>query len=355
MEHKIKSVAELVSLVESKRETIQVEVDSSKLVPSVDIIDNKRVLVLEYEGTRYPCMERGWTSWASKVLTPKDGQERDEETGRAKRWSIGTIRKFLEMTPTSVTNDVVKAWWKRHEPEPWSIVKYVDNGSPGAIRYIGTDRYRLYRNREFLADLSVSDLGGLVVRNAYVGEDNLILRLTSSEPLPIEGKNIFSGFHLLNSENGSSSIQVRHLIYDLICTNGMMVVFESNDIIRQRHSRFDVEAFRGKVVDVASQLPEIHSESTRYVADLHATQLDEADLKASLLLYENNYDVSKKLVDAVSSKVLNRGTATLWQVVSAITAAAQSYAWQSRMDIENSAASLARDVRDNKHVKYLGM
>jgi hypothetical protein len=348
----------LIGEIQHRGQTIQVPVESDRLVPSIEVVDNKRVLFLEFEGTKYPCLDRGWTSWAGKILVPK-GHERsadnglaDKETGRLKRWSISTVRKFLEMTPTDIADKTVKSWWERHDPDTWHLVKYADNGSLGPIRYIGTNRYRLYRHVDFLADLSSSDFTGMEIRNQSVTEDHMVLRVTDPEPLPIDGVNVFAGFHLLNSENGSSSIMIRHLIYDLICTNGLIMVFDKNTVIQQRHSKFDVPAFRERVAEASKELPAIHKESKELVIDLTQRTYDRREVDAILEMYRNHYDASKKFLEAVDGKIPGVRPSA-WQVVSAITESAQGYGWRTRMDHEEQAGKLIRDIWKDKHLDFL--
>lgn len=346
------------NVVSSRNDTIQVQVESDRLIPSVEVVDKKRILFLEFEGTKYPCLDKGWTSWTEKVLTPRGHKDREEhglvdtETGRAKRWSISTVRKFLDMTPTHIADSVVKSWWERHDPDLWHLVKYADNGYSGAIRYIGTTRYRLYKHLDFLADLSTTDFTGMTLRHHSVTEDHMVVRVTNAEPLPIDGVDIFAGFHLLNSENGSSSIVVRHLIYDLLCANGLMMIFDKNTIVRQRHSRFDVDAFREKITDVAKTLPEIHDESKTLIIDLISNWLSREEADAALDMYEAQYEASKKFIGAVDAR-LPKTKMHVWKLVSALTEEAQRYGWGTRMEHEEQAAGFIRDVRDNKHLAYM--
>jgi len=345
--------------IRGKGETIQVQVESSKLVPNVRTINGKRLLFLNFDGTDYPCLERGWTSWADKILTPEnEGRAKwglvNEETGRKKRWSIGTVRKFLDMTPTDIADTVVKSWWKRHDPTTWHIIKYADNGNgnPGAIRYIGTTHYRLYKHAEFLADLSTTDFSGLDLRTQSLTEDHMVLRLTTDKPLPLPGTtNVFAGFHMLNSENGSSSIQVRHIIYDEICTNGLINLFDKKNLIQQRHSRFDVAEFREKVSESAKTFDDVHKNSVELISYLLSKVLPKDQRDAVLDMYEDKYEASKKFVNAVDTRIGGRDKA--WDLISAITETAQVYDWRTRIRHEEQAGLLVGDIRSDRHMPYV--
>ncbi|MHC4647800.1 MAG: DUF932 domain-containing protein [Planctomycetota bacterium] len=351
---------EVIDKIKAQGDTIQISVDSDRLVPHVDQVGDKRVFSLSFGGTKYPCCPKGWTSWAARLLTPGTFDARkkhgliDESTGRMKRWSTSTIRKFLDMTPAELADKVVKSWWERHDPTPWHVVKYADTDKLGSIRFIGSNRYRMYKHVDFLADLSKTDFSGMVVRTESVTEDLMVLRVTGAEPLPVKGiGDVYAGFNLLNSENGSSSISIRHLIYDLICTNGMMVVFDDTSILSQRHSGFDVDAFRSKVHDTAKDLKKVQKDSTRAISGLLDFDLDRNHVDAVLEMYKERYNASEKLITMVDAKLSPTDNSSGWQIASAITSACQSYGWADRMEHEASAGKLLTDLRAERHLMYL--
>jgi hypothetical protein len=321
------------------------------------MVGDKRVLHLDYEGHKYPCLDRGWMSWANKVLVPHgEGRRKhgliDEETGRNKRWSISTVRKFLEMTPTDIADQVVKSWWERHNPTDWHVVKYADAGQLGAIRYIGTNRYRLYRNIDFLRDLSGSEFASLHVRDSTVNENHMILRVTGNQPLDIEGVDVFAGYHIYNSENGCSSIGIKHMIYDKVCTNGMIIVFNADQILNQRHSKFDEDVLRQRVIDISKLLPEIHRSATSLVSRLVNIKLDTTQIDAVLAMYKARVDASNKFIEDARQAQPRYGN-TAWGVLSSITETAQNYNWETRMNHEEQASDIVDSIESGEYEKYI--
>ena len=345
-----------ISQIRARGETIEINAESDKMVPSIELIDGKSTFCLELEGKKYPCLERAWASWSEKILAPKDRSELDEDerTGRRKRWSSGTIRKFLSMTPAPIADKTIKAWWEMHKPADWNVIKYADNGVPGKIRYIGTDRYRLYKNLDFLADLSKADFGDFEVRNEYVDEDNMIIRVTGKKPLKLErdSKNLFSGFHMLNSENGSSSIILQHLIYDLLCTNGLMVLFSKSNMVNQKHIRFDMDSFREAVQLQATRVPEAHDVAEKLVSGMVKKLLPAPEVGGAMSMYQKDFNASTKFIDEVIDLTPDTGT-NLWRLTSSITEASQKYSWKSRVEHETQAYKMAVNVMENKHLKYV--
>lgn len=334
-------------------ETIQVTVDSSKLEPKISVNpDGDRVFSLIYEGEEYPCLKKGWSSWAHKVLAP-NGDSRDSRydlfdctTGRKKRWSTATIQKFLDMTPVNMAQDVVTSWWYKHDPEEWNIVKYADGGP---IRFIGTNRYSLYKHEDFLNDLSRAGFSGMHVQSAIVNEDRMIIRITDNDPMSDVGGNMFAGYNIMNSENGSSSISIVHMIYDLICTNGLMEMFDKSNVMIQKHISFNMERFRDRVVSISKTLDELHDRSVELIRRVVSFELDEKQVDAIFKMYEKRYDASQAFIGmAKEHKIKN-----LWNLISAITEKCQKYEWDRRLNHESNAGKLLRDVLAEKHLKYM--
>ena len=350
---------QLMKQVEGKGEVVQVSVPSEKMIPSIEVVDDKRVLFLKYEDHKYQCMEKGWVSWAERVLVPDiDARKRhgvyDNERNKNRRWSIGTVRSFLNMTPTEIANDAVVSWWKRHPSTDWNIIKYADTDKGlGRIRYIGSSRYNLYRHQDFLSDLSSTDLGSLRVRDSVINENRMVVRITKDKPIKIDGANIFAGFHLYNSENGSSSIGIKHLIFDQICTNGMIIVLDSNQILNQRHSRFDVDEFRNRVVDISKFLPQIHDSATEMVSRLVNIKLNTNEIEAVMRMYKDRFDASNKFIEEVGNIHHTRYSNTAWGVISSITEISQKYNWETRMLHEENASEMVKLIENKAYGKYL--
>lgn len=330
-------------------ETIQVTVDSDKLEPRVSTSDDgERVFSLIYDGEEYPCLRKGWASWAQRVLVPSEEKHGlvDSLTGRKRRWSTATVQRFLEMTPVEMAQDVVTSWWKRHEPSTWSVVKYEDSGP---IRFIGTPRYRLYKHESFLDDLSKTRFSGMHVQDAIVNEDRMVIRMTDNDPLQDVGKNMFAGYHIMNSENGSSSISIVHMIYDLLCTNGLMEMFDESKVMIQKHIGFDVDDFRDRVIDISETLDELHGRSVELVRELVSFKLDKEQVDAIFKMYEKKYDASQAFIAMAKEFKIK----TLWDLISAITETCQKYAWDRRLSHESNAGRLLRAVLAGRHTKYL--
>jgi len=348
-------LAPVAELVSSDRETIEIEVDSDRLVPSFTEDAGNRMFWLTYGDETYPVLKKGWTSWSSKVLRPRSSKNKEKG-----QWSDGTVRKFLDLTPVDHANKIVKSWWEDMIPEPWHIVKYVDNGSRGEIRFIGSKTYKLFTNKMFLDSLDSSDLSGMILRQQTVGENGLSVRVTDEVPMfhgmedmdgrPVE---IFSGFHFSNSENGSYEISIRHLLFDLICTNGLMIMFGKSNIIRQKHINFDIDKLVNKIKSVSDGLSAFHEMSMKVLNDIiHMNPIPMIEVDAVLSMLETKYGAPKAFVKSIASSI-DDGMKNVWSLISDITYAARDLPLVDRMRYESSAGKIMLDIAKRAHHKFL--
>lgn len=343
--------------------SIEIEVDSLDLVPSVEDTPNGRELFLEYGGVKYPCLEKGWKSWAAKVFLPHDRaglkEDEDETTPGNGRWSTATVRKLLDETSIETVNMLVYEWWKNYEHTTWHLIKYIDNGiQPGAIRYVGTNRYRLYKNEDILEDLKHADLDRFKLQHSNVHENNMMIRIVDKAPLeiPHTDRNLYSGIHIHNSENGSSSISMQHFIYDLVCTNGMMIVFGRHNFVQQRHTGFKPEVLRGRMQNVAGGLREFSEKSVEQISYAIERRVGKEEREDVLDFYKDKYNANSSFMGAVDESVgkfepmlEGNDSIKLWDITSAITNVSQKFSLEARLRHESNAGKLIGDVKLGRH------
>lgn len=309
------------------KDTVQVKVNSNELVPEIN--DDEGRFFLNFEDERYPCMPRAWESWANHILKSKDDQ----------KWKPSAIRHFLAATKTSLANKVVKSWWEEHESKTWHIIKYKNTNRLGAIRYVGSTKYRLYSNADFLDALSYADLDNMEIRSQDLTEDYMIIRILDKNELVFKDKKIYSGFHVMNSENGCSGIVVKHLLYDLICSNGLMDIINTENMIKQRHSNFNQKDFQEKVISEAKKISEYRKQSEQFINQLNALSFDQKDAGLLLQRFKLTASVSDQFVDSIGEEIEHKISG--WELISKITEKAQEYTWLTRIRLEEQAGSLA--------------
>jgi len=334
-------LAPVAELVSDQRETIEVEVESDSLIPSFTEDAGDRKFWLTYGDDTYPVLKKGWTSWSSKVLRPESskGKERSQ-------WSDGTIRKFLDMTPVDQANKVVRSWWEGMPPETWHLIKYVDNGSRGDIRFVGSKSYKLFTNKMFLESLDAANLSDMIIRHNSIGENGLSLRVT-------EKKSMFPGKVDKDEQNGSYEISIRHLIYDLICTNGLMIMFGKNNMIRQRHINFDINKLYEKIGAVSEGLAKFHELSMKILDDIiHMVPMSIHEVDAVMSMLEKKYGATKSFVNKISES-LKDGPKNVWSLISDITYAARNLPLVDRMRYESNAGKIMFDIAKRTHHKFL--
>jgi hypothetical protein len=338
--------------IKKRGDTFQVTIDSKELVPSIEGHGRDRQFFLGFKGTKYPCTERGWSSWASKVLNP-GSRDRALRSKDGERWSSSTIRKFLFMTPVGVANQVIRDWWDKSTNVSWNVIRYADTDHPGSIRYIGTNRYQLYKHTDFIKDIQKTYLTGMRLAYASLTEGHMVLRLVGEKKLDVKGQNLYTGFNLCNSENGSSSISLKHIVFDEICSNGLMDVLGDVDVIRQRHTGFDMDQFREKIEGTSADMQRMQDFVTESINYLAQKKMTVEEAHALLDMYRVLYGGGDKFVDMVKGRIENPTTA--WGVVSQITEGAQGDGidWAGRMAHEEGAGRMIKDIKNDRYLDYV--
>jgi hypothetical protein len=202
--------------------------------------------------------------------------------------------RMIEQAPDLLATNVNH--WFNANPEK-HMLRTLQNGSNIARAFL-SDRYRPLDNADIAEKIlpRLHDMG-LEVKSAAVTEQRLYIQAVSPKMLaevPKVGDQVQAGLIISNSEVGAGSLQVRHLIYTLRCTNGMV----AENIVKQNHIGRKGTGGFGDLFD-ESEATELFSDETRK-ADDKAFWLKVQDLMKAMFTREK--------FDAIV-KGLNRTTA----------------------------------------------
>lgn len=139
--------------------------------------------------------------------------------------------RLLESAPDLLATNVNH--WFGANPER-RMLRTLRNGTDVARAFL-SDRYRPLDNADIAEKIlpRLSDMG-LEVKSAAVTEQRLYIQAVSPKMLaevPKVGDQVQAGLIISNSEVGAGSLNIRHLIYTLRCTNGLI----AENIVKQNH------------------------------------------------------------------------------------------------------------------------
>lgn len=202
---------------------------------------------------------------------------------------VGIPRKYFERMQTEapglLANNVNH--WFANAPEK-RMLRTLRNGTDIARAFL-SDKFRPLDNAD-LAERILPKLTemGLQVISAAVTDRRLYIQAVSPKveaKIKKVGDIVQSGIVISNSEIGCGSLSMRHLVYTLRCTNGMI----SDSIVKQAH------VGRKSIGDVDSEsAAEFFSDETRK-ADDKAFWLKVGDLMAHTLSREKFDEIIARL------------------------------------------------------------
>lgn len=179
---------------------------------------------------------------------------------------VGIPRKYadklIEQAPLLLATNVNH--WFEANPER-RMLRTLRNGTDVARAFL-SDRYRPLDNADIAEKIlpRLQDMG-LEVKSAAVTEQRLYIQAVSPKMItkvPKVGDEVQSGLIISNSEVGAGSLNVRHLIYTLRCTNGMV----AENIVKQNHIGRKGTGGFGDLFD-GEEAQEMFSDDTRKLAD----------------------------------------------------------------------------------------
>lgn len=192
-------------------------------------------------------------------------------------------QKFYSTCGKTLRQSILREF-HRKQAHTSVILRIYDN----KIRYFASDRYKKFDDIDVIHSLAGLH-ENIVIRDFYQDDNFLRIRLTSEDPITLyNGKKFYPGVQIVNSETGQSSVRVDYFIYEEICTNGAIVVFEKFPGFKMRHvGRPNEQDLTVKAEAAIKALPEIK--------DLAEESLVKASRTKAL--------VAKKLIQKSKSKV----------------------------------------------------
>lgn len=226
---------------------------------------------------------------------------------------VGIPRKYAERMRTEAPELLAKNvnHWFAQKPEK-RMLRTLRNGTDVARAFL-SDKYRPLDNAD-IAERVLPKLVemGLEIKSTAVTDTRLYIQAVNpimQAKIAKVGDEVASGIVISNSEVGLGSLNMRHLIYTLRCTNGMI----AESIVKQAH------VGRKSLADVDSdEAAEFFTDETRK-ADDRAFWLKVGDLM--------KHTLSREKFDAIIAR-LNATTAVEMEKPTEVVEAMQDrFAW----------------------------
>ncbi len=161
----------------------------------------------------------------------------------------------------------VNSWLETQEPQN-RMIRTLD----GTARALLSDRYRRIDNYEVAEAVlpAIAKIGGARVESAEITAERMYIKVVSPR-LEAEvrvGDVVQAGMVITNSEVGLGSVNIRPMIYRLVCTNGMIAPdamgrgTRQNHIGRQVYGGEDYSVYRTETMDLDAQVLKMKLQDT---------------------------------------------------------------------------------------------
>lgn len=215
------------------------------------------------------------------------------------------------------------------------------------IRYVASSAYSKFDDIHISEALKkVNNLGEFSIKQFVQNDEFLVLRIATKEPIQVkDGRPFYPGIQILNSEIGKSSVHLAFMLWEEVCTNGMVVDRGQFDAYSKRHiGKRSIEILSEKVENYLGRLSTFKDETYT-----HLKRLDGLDPKQMLLKIESDKRIPKKVKEVLPTEHLKNYApsieeATGLDIMSAYTEAIQRYNWDSRLQYEDIAGEMLLEV-----------
>lgn len=211
------------------------------------------------------------------------------------------------------------------------------------IRGIVSDSYTVFDSYDVL-EMIYSILGDQFSIKGYIlNEEGLHLRVTTTEPLHVDGEDLYPGLILSSGDVGNSSLDVQFFIFKQVCTNGLVMAKISGKILHKRHlGSYNSEKFKEVLASALELFPVFCENAETLVKSARMKDMTEDDLVKRLEAFErNNVKLSEDEKEDITAMTFNYGM-TLWGFINALTEFAQRdrFDLNNRLNIETYAGNL---------------
>jgi hypothetical protein len=206
------------------------------------------------------------------------------------------------------------------------------------IRFMASSKYAKYD------DINIAEaLGGLEsslkVKQFEQSPDFFILRAVG-EKFDVAGKPFFPGIQIMNSEVGKSGVKAQFILWEEVCTNGMVVQNRELGGFNMIHLGKDRDVkLRTGVKTLIDSFDEFN-ERIQIKMDMFS-QASGKDLFEKM---DSDKKIPQKIMKSVAETVPAIDEATSLDVMSAFTEAIQVYDWDARNSHEKLAGDLLWEI-----------
>lgn len=249
------------------------------------------------------------------------------------------IKKCMSEEECDFATENLNFWLNKIEnKEREAFIRTTDDRVHGVL----SNRYSVFDDHEVL-EIIDGTLGNYsdeyTVKNHYITPEIMKLRLVSRDKIELNGRPVSFGFDIKNSRVGRSSLELEILIFDWICSNGMIFGGGKGLAYKRRHVGINREIFIEEFIDMINSAPDIIKFIEKMATEAHQTEINNEMIQR----YIDKFRIegfSQLAAGKVEQMLHEKYDNTLYGFTAAITESAQDYDVDTRERMEKFAGNL---------------
>ena len=237
---------------------------------------------------------------------------------------------FFNKCTSDLKREILTEFHTKHSSNDVMLRLYEED----TIRFMASSKYAKYDDINIAETLGKIE-SSLQIKQFHQDSDFFILRAVG-ERFEVLGKPFYPGIQIMNSEVGKSGVKAQFILWEEVCTNGMVIQNKELGGFNMIHlgKERDTKLIAG-VNSLVSSFDEFN-ERAQVKMDIF-TQTPGKELFEK---FEAHNSIPQRITKAVSETVGNIDEATSLDVMSAYTEAIQVYDWDARNTHEKIAGDL---------------
>ena len=242
------------------------------------------------------------------------------------------IENCIDMGYMDLAQENVNTWMKHYKGGMLLRETF------GQFRGILSPRYSIYDSEKILSVVDDAvDFNEYEVKNAFISEERLHVRLVRNDTLNIDGEDLYPGLFVDSSDVGRNTLVITFGLYKFICSNGLVITKCGGTLYKQRHVGIDPEEFEYGIAAGLKEIPMLIDNAETWVDKAINEKMSFESINAHLKNLKLKENDMKKVIDLMNTRY---GGNTRWGFINGITEVAQDYSLDKREELEEAAGRL---------------
>jgi hypothetical protein len=262
-------------------------------------------------------------------------------------WSLGQIcdvlgvpamyvRKCLDEEELDLAVYNMNKWLRRENQDKEFLLRITADRVHGFL----SSRYGIMDDKRVLEIVNdtVSSIGDYTVKNTLLTPEMMNIRVVDNKPLNDSGT-LSVALNIKNSRVGQASLDIRLMVYNWICSNGVIFGGGRGTLYSRQHRGAFEDAFAMDFGKTLANIPRIVAQIKEWVEKAKGEGLDDARIQSIIDKLKKEDQMSIPIVNRII-ELIPKYSNTIFGVAQAATEIAQDYSIDTRERLETWAGDI---------------